>query len=355
MARFTKGYKKKVGLPSGSLIYIGEKKVEHPRIKIIDFSDEYCMHKQVPGIEDCTPYKEKETTTWINIDGLHDVKLIESTGKLFDIHPLVLEDILHTGQRPKIEEFDDYIFLVFRMISYDEEQEKVLEEQLSIVLGENYVISFQEEPGDMFDSVRERIIQGKLKIRRKKADYLVYALLDTVVDNYFQVLDKLERRLEELDGDLFEESSPETFHKIGALKKEIIHLRKSVWPLRETVNSITKGEYDTIIDESNLLYFRDVYDHIIHVIDILDNFREMIAAMHDTYMNFVNSRMNEVMKILTVIATMFIPLTFIAGVYGMNFRYMPELEWQWGYFGVLGFMGLLVVSMIFYFKRKNWF
>ena len=354
MAKFTKGYKKKIGLPSGSLIHIGEKIVEHPRIKIIDFSDGYCMHKQILGIQDCLPYKESETTTWINIDGLHDVKLIESTGKLFGIHPLVLEDILHTGQRPKIEIFDDYVFLVLRMISYDEKQEKVQVEQLSIVLGENYVISFQEKPGDVFNPARERIIQGKSRIRRKKADYLAYALLDAVVDNYFGVLDQVELRFERLDEELFTDSSTETFQKISDLKKEMILLRKSIWPLREVINTITKGEFDGI-EESNQVYYRDVYDHIIHVIDILETFREMIAAMHDTYMNFVNNRMNEVMKVLTIVATIFIPLTFIAGVYGMNFRYMPELGWQWGYFGVLGFMGVLVMGMVLYFRRKNWF
>ena len=354
MAKFTKDYKKKIGLPSGSLIHIGEKKVERPRIRIIDFRDEYCMYREVLDIDACRQYRENENTTWVNIDGLHDVKLIESTGKLFDVHPLVLEDILHTGQRPKFEEFDDYIFLVLRMISYDEKQEKVLEEQLSIVFGENYVVSFQEKPGDVFNPVRERIIQGKSRMRRKKADYLAYALLDAVVDNYFQVLDELERKLEELDEELFEDSSPETFLKIGALKKEIISLRKSIWPLREIVGSITKEKYNAI-DESNSVYYRDVYDHIVHIIDILDNFRETIAAMHDTYMNFVNNRMNEIMKLLTVVATIFIPLTFIAGVYGMNFRYMPELGWQWGYFGVLGLMVLLVVGMIIYFRRKNWF
>lgn len=354
MAKFTKNYKKKIGLPAGSLIHIGEKKVEHSRIRIIDFSEDYCMHRQVLGIEDCKQYKEKESITWINIDGLHDVRLIESTGKLFDIHPLVLEDILHTGQRPKIEVFDDYVFLVLRMISYDEEKETVAEEQLSIVLGENYVISFQEKPGNVFDPIRERIIQGKARIRRKKADYLTYALLDAVVDNYFHVLDKLEKKLEELDEEIFENSSPETFRKTGALKKEIMLLRKSIWPLREIVSAITKDEYD-LIDESNHVYYRDVYDHIIQVNDILDNFREMISTMHDTYMNIVNNRMNEIMKLLTVIATIFIPLTFIAGIYGMNFRYMPELEWQWGYFGVLGVMVLLAGSMIVYFRRKNWF
>ena len=354
MAKFTKGYKKKIGLPAGSLVHIGEKKVERPRIKIIDFNDGYCMHKQILGIEDCLPYKESETTTWINIDGLHDVELIESTGKLFGIHSLVLEDILHTGQRPKIEIFDDYVFLVLRMISYDEKQEKVQVEQLSIVLGENYVISFQEKPGDVFNPARERIIQGKSRIRRKKADYLAYALLDAVVDNYFGVLDQVELKLERLDEELFTDSSTETFQKISDLKKEMILLRKSIWPLREVVNTITKGEFD-VIEESNQVYYRDVYDHIIHVIDILETFWEMIAAMHDTYMNFVNNRMNEIMKVLTIVATIFIPLTFIAGVYGMNFRYMPELGWQWGYFGVLGFMGVLVAGMVLYFRRKNWF
>ena len=354
MAKFTRYYKRKIGLPSGSLIHLGEKKVERTRIKVIDFSEEYCLHKELLNVEDCRPYKESETTTWINIDGLHDVRVIEKAGKIFDIHSLVLEDILHTGQRPKIEDFEDYVFLVLHMISYDEKQGAVQEEQLSVILGENYVLSFQEKPGDVFNLLRDRIIKGKSRIRGKKADYLAYALLDAVVDNYFQVLDHVEQKLEKLDDELFSDSSTETFQKISGLKKEMILLRKSTWPLREIVNAISKKEID-VIDETNQIYFRDVYDHIIHVIDILETLRDMISAMHDTYMNFVNNRMNEIMKVLTVIATIFIPLTFIAGIYGMNFRNMPELEWQWGYFGLLGFMGLLFAGMVLYFRRKNWF
>ncbi len=354
MATFTRNYSKKIGLPSGTLVHLGEKKVERTRISVIDFSEDYCVHKQVQRVEDCRSYRESETTTWINIDGLHDIGVIESAGKLFDIHPLVLEDILHTGQRPKIEEFEQYLFLVLRMISFDTGRGTVGEEQLSLVLGRNFVISFQEKPGDVFNAVRERIIKAKSRIRKSKADYLAYSLLDAVVDNYFQVLDEVEARLEEIDEELFTDSSAETFRKISDLKKEMILLRKSTWPLREIVNAITRNEFD-MIDESDQVYYRDVHDHIIHVIDILETFRDMIAAMHDTYMNYVNNRMNEVMKVLTVIATIFIPLTFIAGVYGMNFRFMPELEWRWGYFGVLGVMVVLFFGMIVYFRKRDWF
>ncbi|MCW8798318.1 MAG: magnesium/cobalt transporter CorA [Prosthecochloris sp.] len=354
MAKFSRNYSRKIGLPAGSLIHLGEKKQDETRISVIDFNEAHVERREVRRIEDCLPYKQSASTTWINIDGLGEVDVIADAGRIFDINALVLEDILHTGQRPKIEEYENIVFCVLRMISYDEEQQKVSEEQLSLVLGKGILISFQEKPGDIFNSLRERLVQGKSRIRTKGADYLAYALIDIVIDNYFDVLDKVELKLERLDEELFSDSSIETFREISDLKKELIQLRKSTWPLREIVNSITKNEF-SVIDESNLIYFRDVYDHTIHVIDILETLRDMVAAMHDTYMNYVNNRMNEVMKVLTVIATIFIPLTFIAGVYGMNFRYMPELEWRWGYFGALGVMGLIVVGMVLYFKRKKWF
>ncbi len=354
MATFSRNYSRKIGLPAGSLIHLGEKKHEGTRISVIDYDETHVDRKEVLRVEECLPYKESATTTWVNIDGLGDVGVIGDAGRMFDINSLVLEDILHTGQRPKIEEYEDIVFFVLRMISYDDEADRVFEEQLSLVLGRNVLISFQEKPGDIFNPLRERIIQGKSRIRRKGADYLAYELIDIVIDNYFEVLDKVELKLERLDEELFSDSSMETFREINDLKKELIQLRKSTWPLREIVNSITKNELG-VIDESNLIYFRDVYDHIIHVIDILETFRDMVAAMHDTYMNYVNNRMNEIMKVLTVIATIFIPLTFIAGVYGMNFRYMPELEWQWGYFGVLGVMAAMFVGMVFYFRKKQWF
>ncbi|MBO8092449.1 MAG: magnesium/cobalt transporter CorA [Prosthecochloris sp.] len=355
MAKFSRYYSRKVGLPPGSLIHLGEKSPEETRISVLDYSEDECVFKEVSGIEECLVYRDRPTTTWINIDGLGDIDIIDAAGRMFGINTLVLEDILHTGQRPKIEEFEDYLFIVLRMISCERQSEEVVEEQLSLILKGNMVISFQEKPGDVFNPLRERVIQGKSRIRKHGADYLAYALIDIVVDNYFHVLDRVELRLELLDEELFTDSSGEsTFRDISDLKKDLILLRKSTWPLRDIINAITRNEFE-VIEEKNLIYFRDIYDHIIHVIDILETFRDMVAGMHDTYMNYVNNRMNEIMKVLTVIATIFIPLTFIAGIYGMNFRHMPELEWQWGYFGILGVMVAIFIGMIGYFRKKKWF
>jgi len=354
MPRFTRNYTKKIGLPAGALIHLGEQKVEEPELSVISYNEAEVRQAMPKSFGEVEQYRKPEMVLWLNIDGLHDTVLIDAAGKAFGIHPLVLEDILHVGQRPKIDEFETFVFIVLRMLSYDDACERVVEEQVSLVLGDGFVLSFQEKPGDVFAAVRERILKGQTRIRRQKADYLAYALMDAVIDNYFHVLDRIEQKMERLDEELFSDSSMETFQRIGAMKKELILLRKSTWPLREIVGSITKSEFD-VIDEKTLVYFRDVHDHIIHAIDILETFRDMASSMHDTYMNYVNNRMNEIMKVLTVIATIFIPLTFIAGIYGMNFQYMPELSWRWGYFGVLGMMLVLFAAMLVYFRRKKWF
>ena len=354
MAKFTKNDKKKNGLPDGSPVQPREKKAERPRIKIIDFSEDYCMHKPVQHIEACRPYKETEATTWITVDGLHDASVVEAAGKLFDIHALVQRDILHPGRRPKIEVFDDSIYLSLRMLDYDEVKERIREEPLSIVLGKNYVIFCHEQPADALHEVRERIIKDKTDIRKQKAGYLAYALLDAVVDSYFGVLGQVEQKQDRLEKELFSGPSTATPGKIDLLKKQIVQLRRLTWPLGEIVN-VMLNEGDAFLEEAGKVYYRDVYNRIIHIIDVLETMRETVADMQITYQALLNQRMAEGIRFIAVIAAVFLPLTFIAGVYGMNFRFMPELEWQWGYFGVLGGMVMVVVGMIFYFRRKNWF
>jgi magnesium transporter len=343
----------KIGLPPGTLVHIGERKVEKTRITILDYDAGQFQEEEVETAEECFPFKDKPTVTWINIDGIHEVEVIEKIGRHFNIHPLILEDILHTGQRPKMEDFEDYIFVVVKMLYYDDEAHEITSEQVSLILGSNFVISLQEREGDVFDPVRERIRKAKGRIRRLKADYLAYALIDTIVDHYFVVLEKIGERIEDMEEELITNPKPETLQNIHNLKRELIFLRKSVWPLREVISGLERGD-SSLIDESTGIYFRDVYDHTISVADTVETFRDMVSGMLDTYLSSVSNKMNEVMKVLTIIATIFIPLTFVAGIYGMNFEFMPELKWHWGYFAALAVMVVVAIVMVIYFRRKTW-
>ena len=344
---------KKAGLAPGTLVHDGDKKVEKAKITIIDYDATQFQEKEVETIEECFPFRDTPTITWINVDGLHEVGIIEKIGKHFSIHPLILEDILHTGQRPKMEDFEDHIFLVVKMFYYDEKDNEIKMEQVSLLLGSNFVISFQEREGDIFNSIRERIRNHKGRIRRMKADYLGYALLDTIVDNYFIILEKIGENIENMEEELVTRPTPETLQAIHNLKRELIVLRKSIWPLREVVNSLERGE-SPLINEATGVYLRDVYDHTIQVIDTIETFRDMVSGMLDIYLSSISNKMNEVMKVLTIIATIFIPLTFVAGLYGMNFEFMPELKWHWGYFAALLVMAAVAVFMVFFFRRKRW-
>lgn len=344
---------KKVGLSPGTLIHIGEMKAEKVKITIIDYDEEQIQEREAKGVEECFPFKDKPTVTWINIDGIHDIEIIEKIGKHFGIHSLVLEDILNTAQRPKMEDLGDYIFIVLKMIKYDDKKAEIKSEQVGLILGSNYVISFQEQEGDVFDPIRERIRNAKGRIRKMRSDYLTYALIDTIVDNYFIILEKIGEKIEDIEEELVTNPTPVTLQIIYNLKRDLIFLRKSVWPLREVVSGMLRGE-SSLIQKSTNIYLRDVYDHTIQVIDTIETFRDMIAGMLDIYLSSISNKMNEVMKVLTIIATIFIPLTFIAGVYGMNFRYMPELGWHWGYPLVLVLMAIVGILMVLYFRKKKW-
>jgi magnesium transporter len=345
--------KQKVGLVPGTLVHVGERKIEKVRIRIIDYDETQLEEKEVKTVEECFPFKDKPTISWINIDGLHDVEVVEKIGKQFGLHPLILEDIVHTGQRPKLEDFGDHIFIVLKMLYYNKEKGELEAEQVSLIFGENFVISFQERVGDIFEPLRERIRKGKGRVRKAGADYLAYALLDSIVDNYFVILEQLGETIEDTEQELAIDPTVATLQTIRAFKKEMIFLRKSIWPLREVVNSLERGE-SSLIHESTGIYLRDVYDHTIQIIDTVESYRDMLSGMLDVYLSIISNRMNEVMKVLTIFAAIFIPLTFVAGVYGMNFGFMPELGWRWGYFGVLLIMAIVAAVMIVYFKRKRW-
>lgn len=334
-------------------MYTGEKKGEKIIIHVIDYDETNFLETELSAAEACIPYKNKPTVTWINVDGVHNVPVLEKLGECFGLHRLVMEDILNTDQRPKVEDFGEYLYIVLKMLSNGKNGE-IVTEQISIVAGSNFVLSFQEGvEGDVFNLIRERLRNGKGRIRKMSADYLTYSLLDAVVDNYFVILEKFGDRIELLETELIESPTQKTVQRIYQLKREMIFLHNAVWPLREVVSTLGKHE-SPIIREATVPYFRDVYDHVIHVIDSVDIYREMISSMLDMYLSSVSNRLNEVMKILTAISLIFMPLTFIVGLYGMNFKYMPELEWRYGYFVTLFAMFGIGVFMFFYFKRKKW-
>jgi magnesium transporter len=344
---------KKAGLPPGSVVHIGAEVADKTTISAIDYSEKECQQKNVKNVEDLAPYLESSETTWIRVQGLHQTEIIEAVGKLCMIHPLFLEDVANTSQRPKAEDAGNYFFVIIKILSYDDEKDSIGTEQLSFILASNFLLSFEEKSGKIFDSVMERIKAGKGRIRKAGTDYLAYSLIDIVVDNYFGLLEKLGEKIELLEEDLVTNPTPEILSQIHNLKMDMIFLRRSVWPLREVINALALGE-SNLIKESSRPYFRDVYDHTIHIIDTMETYRDIVSGMLDIYLSSVSYRLNEIMKILTILATIFIPLTWIAGWYGMNFKHMPELEWRWGYPMVIGVSIAVVVSLLLYFRRKGW-
>jgi magnesium transporter len=348
-----RGRARKSGLPPGTLVHVGQDRTEPVRITVMAYDEERVEEKEATGAGDCFLLAGRPGVTWINVDGVHQTDIVERVGECLQIHPLVLEDIVNTDQRPKVEDFDDYVFLVARMLRYDGDGGGLQVEQISLLLGPNYVISFQEKPGDVFDPVRERIRNSRGRIRRMGADYLAYALLDALVDSYFLVLEQIGEEIETIEDRLVTDPRPDTLQTIHDLKRDTVFLRKSVWPLREVASSLERGE-TSLIGEEILIYLRDVYSHTIQVMDTVETFRDMISGMLDIYLSSISNRMNEVMKVLTIIATIFIPLTLIAGIYGMNFQYMPELSSRWGYPAVWLVMLAVAAVMLIYFRRKKW-
>ena len=353
MPRLIKKVSKTIGLPPGTLMHVGDKSAERIKITVIDYDEKQLQEKEIMAIEDCFSFRDTSTVTWINIDGIDDIEIIEKIGSHFGFHPLMMEDIVNTAQRPKLEGFDDYLFIVLKMLDCDENSGEIQAEQVSLILGANFVISFQEKKGDIFDAIRERIRSAKGRIRKAGADYLAYSLLDAVVDNYFLILEKSGEKITEMEEELVANPAPQTLWVIHRLKRDIIFLRKSVWPLREVVNGLERSE-SKLVKKSTHIFLRDVYDHTIQVIDTIESFRDMISGMLDIYLSSISNKMNEVMKVLTIIATIFIPLTFIAGIYGMNFKYMPELGWRFGYAMIWFVIGIIALIMIAYFKKKRW-
>ncbi|MBI4160811.1 MAG: magnesium/cobalt transporter CorA [Acidobacteria bacterium] len=352
MRRYIRKTAKRPGTSPGSLVFSGARKAERVDLQVFDY-DEGHLHEYGPErVEDFFPSRDSPRTSWLNVDGLHEVGVVEKIGAHFGIHPLVLEDILHQGQRPKIEDFGEYLFLVLKMVDYHEETGLTVE-QVSLVLGPHYLITFQETPGDVFDPVRDRIRTGRGRIRKMGADYLAYALVDAVVDHYFVVLERVGERIEHVEENLLRTPSPEGLHGIHLLKKDVMFLRRSIWPLREVIAALERGE-SRLIRKATAPFLRDLYDHTVQVAETVETFRDMLSGMTDLHLSVLSNRMNEVMKVLTMIATIFIPLTFVAGVYGMNFEFMPELHWRWGYAAFWVLMLGVGAGMLAYFRRKRW-
>jgi magnesium transporter len=344
---------KKAGLPPGSLVHVGQQKIERPVISLIDYDLAVCEISNDITIDRVTTCKETDTVSWINLSGIHDTGLIDEFGKRFGIHPLALEDILNTHHRPKIDEYEGYTLIIIKMLFFDEENHAIRTEQVSVVLGSNYVLSFQESEGDVFDGVRDRLQRGNGKIRQRGPDYLAYALLDSIVDSYYQILEKIGDLLVQLEDELITSPESSLLTTIHHYKRELLLLRKSLWPLREVVGQMYK-EDSSLIREDTRIYLRDLHDHTVQTIDTLEIYRDTITGLQDLYMSSVSIRMNEIMKVLTVMASIFIPLTFIAGIYGMNFDYMPELKWHWAYFALWGVMAACGAGMLIFFRKKKW-
>jgi len=354
MPRRTKSRSKKAGLLPGTLVHIGEKLSDTSKVTLIDYDGDHHLEKSIDQIEELRASKDRQTVSWVHIEGIHDTRVLEQLGDVFGLHPLILEDILNTDQRPKMQDMGDYMFIVLkRFCNTCDEHNDISAEQISVVLGPNYVISLQERSDALLDPIREHIKTSKGRIRKAGADYLAYSIIDTVLDSYFGILETLGDKIEIEEEALVNNSTPSTLRVIQHLKRDMIFLRKSIWPLRETISALERSE-SPLIQDTTGIYLKDIYDHAIQVIDTVETYREMLSGMIDIYLSSLSNRMNQVMKVLTIIATIFMPMTFLAGVYGMNFKHFPELEWHWGYllFWIINLT--IAVVMLILFKRKKW-
>ena len=343
----------KAGLPPGSLIYTGDKIEGKTHITIVEYDEQQVQTQVITSWAECPVAANKPGVTWIDVSGLADVGHLEWLGECFKLHPLVLEDILNVDQRPKIEDYEDYLYIVIKTISSQPGVDEIVAAQISLILGANFVLSFHEDNEDLFKTIRERIITAKGRIRKAGADYLAYALMDLIVDNYFVTLEQFGDQVEFMEDEVVRQPVPATLQTVHHLKNHMIILRRSLWPLREVIARLERRE-SPLIQDATAVYFKDVYDHTIIAIDTVETYRDILSGLLDIYLSSVSNRLNEVMKVLTIIATIFMPLTFLAGVYGMNFKYMPELEWHYGYFVCVAFMVMLAGCMLLYFKKRMW-
>jgi len=353
LKKLMNSYAKRLALPPGTLVHLGEPSLSDTLLSLIVYDKDTCAKYDATTLEDALGKMLPDAVSWLNITGLQDTALLERLGSRFAMHPLTLEDILNTGQRPKTEVFDGHLFSVLKMIRYDETTRSLDIEQVSFILGKDYVITFQERPGDVMDALRDRIAQGKGSIRRRGADYLLYSIIDLIIDHYFISMESIGDDIEELEAQVLDEPSPALAKELHRIKRELLFLRKAIWPMREQIALLLREEHPLIATDT-MPYLRDLQDHTVQVIDTVETFRDMLGGLLDVYLSSISNRMNDVMRILTIIATIFIPLTFLAGIYGMNFDVMPELHHPLGYPAVLGVCAVTAVAMIAFFKRKGW-
>lgn len=352
MPKYISKRAKTTGTLPEALTLMEEPKQKHIRIHAMQYDKEHVYESEISDIHAIFPLKDDRLITWVNIDGL-DPATIKAVGGVFNVHPLIQEDIVHNEQRPKMEEFDEHIYIVVKMLTFNETRKHIESEQISILLCKGCVVTFQEKTGDLFNLVRDYIRTGKGRIRKSGADYLAYSLLDAVIDNYFVILEKLGDIADVFEENMVAAPNAVKLSTVHRLKKDMLFMRKSVWPLRELLSAMQRSD-SPLIEPATRPYWQDLYDHTIQIIETSESLRDMLMSMLDIYLTSMSHRLNEVMKVLTIIATIFMPLTFIAGLYGMNFEYMPELKWRFGYLMVLGLMSLTAVTMLFFFKRKKW-
>lgn len=355
MVRFGKRFARP-GTAPGTLRAPEERRVEEVSISVMEYDAEGVNEWSTGSIEEALTRRAGRGVTWIDVVGLHDVELVQRLGEVFDLHNLALEDVLNTGQRPKLEVHDDHLFVIMRLIH----QGSVLEsEQISLFVGEGFLLTFQEIPGDVFDGVRERIRHGRGRIRSRGSDYLAYAVIDSIVDNFFPVLEELGARLESLEEEVIEDPDQATVRGLHTARKDLLALRRAAWPEREVVSLMERLE-SPLMERETRIFLRDCYDHAVQILDLVETYRDLATSLLDLYLSTVSNRMNEVMKVLTVLASIFIPLTFLAGIYGMNFDpgsgpwNMPELHWEWGYPAFWVVSVLLAGGLLLLFKRKDW-
>lgn len=353
MARFYEYIAKKSGLPPGTLVHIGKKMAGETRITVSAYGKDTVEEREARDIAEVLPIKDESFVTWINIDGLHDTALMETLGNHFGFHPLFLEDILNTGTRPKIEDFESYMFLILKMLAETGNGARIESEQVSMIFGENYVITFQERTSDVFDRIRLSIRDAKARVRKERADYLAYLLVDAIVDDHFNALESMGERIEDIEEVLLTRPGEDTIRSIHRIKNEMLFLRKSVFPMREVVNYLERGESE-LIHPGTRIHFKDVYDHTVQIMDTFDTYRDIVSNMLDIYLSSLSNRMNQIMMLLTVFASIFIPLTFLAGVYGMNFDYLPGRDWRWSFHAFWAFSFLIGASLLFIFRKKKW-
>ncbi|KPA16848.1 magnesium transporter [Candidatus Magnetomorum sp. HK-1] len=353
MARFLKNKDATLGKAPGELVFVGEQKVREVTIRVIDYDRDNLSERKLKDIKDGIPYKETETVTWININGLQDTELIRQFGQEFGLHALVMDDIVNTGQRPKMEDYDNYLFFVVKTMRYDEAEGLIKSEQLSMILGKSFILTFQEQPGDVFKTVRDRIRKNKGRIRKVGIDYLAYALLDTVVDNYIFIIELLGEQIEDIEDEILDNPSQDVLARINNYKREMNYLRKSVRPAREFMLHLTRLDSNLIQDET-IPFLKDLLDLSSQAVEVIDTYREMLSDHLNIYNTGVSNRLNEIMKVLTIFSVIFIPLTFICGIYGTNFDNLPELHYRYSYFIMWGFFIAVSLAMLRFFRHRNW-